>query len=458
MTENIARDYCGEALANARAEPDGNATSDHDDLRSKPKSSAQSHRCEAKDSSWPTMDEASYYGVVGDIIRTIAPHTEADPVAILVQVLVFFGNLIGNTAHYRVEADRHHANLYAVLVGQSARGRKGTSGGRARSIMKAADERWIDERMKAGLSSGEGLINEVRDEVKKWDSKAEQYETTDPGVPDKRLMITESEFANALEVMERPGNTLSPNLRNGWDGQTLSTLTKNSPLKASNPHISIVGHITEDELRARITRTDMANGFANRFLFACVRRSKLLPHGGNLADADIVLLGEKIRKAAAFAKTVGRVEMTELARREWETIYPHLSAEQQGLLGAMTARAEAQTIRLALIYALLDEEDAIEVAHLRAALAVWEYCETSVARIFGSALGDPIADEIMRALQEAGSGGMTRTAIRDLFGRHRAGDRINLALALLVAKKRARMEKKSTDGRPIEIWFAVEGG
>ena len=91
-------------------------------------------------------------------------------------------------------------------------------------------------------------------------------------------------------------------------------------------------------------------------------------------------------------------------------------------------------------------------------MAVWEYCETSVARIFGSALGDPIADEIMRALQEAGRGGMTRTAIRDLFGRHRAGDRINLALALLMAKKRARMEKKSTDGRPIEIWFAVEGG
>lgn len=283
-------------------------------------------------------------------------------------------------------------------------------------------------------------------------------ETIDPGVPDKRLMVTEPEFANALEVMERPGNTLSPNLRNGWDGQTLSTLTKNSPLKASNPHISIVGHITEDELRARITRTDMANGFANRFLFACVRRSKLLPHGGNLADADVVRLGEEIGKAATFAKTVGRVEMTELARREWETIYPHLSAEQPGLLGAMTARAEAQTIRLGLIYALLDQKDVIEVAHLRAALAVWEYCETSVARIFGSALGDPIADAIMPALQEAGSAGMTRTAIRDLFGRHRAGDRIDLALALLAAKKRARMEKTSTNGRPIETWFAVQGG
>ena len=287
MTENIARDYCGEALASAGAEPDSNATSGHDDLHSNPKSTAQSHPRDAKESSWLTMDGAAYHGVVGEIIRTIAPHTEADPVAILVQVLVFFGNLVGNTAHYRVEADRHHTNLFAVLVGISAKGRKGVSGGRAKSVMKAADERWIDERMKGGLSSGEGLINEVRDDVKKWDSKAEQYETIDPGVPDKRLMITEPEFANALEVMQRPGNILSPIVRNAWDGQTLSTLTKNSPLKASSPHISIVGHITEDELRARITRTDMANGFANRFLFACVRRSKLLPHGGNLAEAEV---------------------------------------------------------------------------------------------------------------------------------------------------------------------------
>ncbi len=455
MTENIARDYCGEALASAGAKPDDDATSDHD-LRSNPKS--RSDRRDAEDISWPIMDEAAYYGVVGEIIRTIAPHTEADPVAILIQVLVFFGNLIGNTAHYKVEADRHHTNLFAVLVGMSAKGRKGTSGGRAKSVMKVADERWIDERMKGGLSSGEGLINEVRDDVKKWDSKTEQYETIDPGVPDKRLMITEPEFANALEVMERPGNTLSPIVRNAWDGQTLSTLTKNSPLKASNPHISIVGHITEEELRARITRTEMANGFVNRFLLVCVRRSKLLPHGGNLADAEIGRLAEEIRRAATFAKAVGRVEMTQPARTVWETIYPHLSAEQPGLLGAMTARGEAQTIRLALIYALLDQKDMIEVAHLRAALAVWEYCEMSVARIFGSALGDPIADEIMRALHDAGTAGMTRTAIRDLFGRHRASDRIDLALTLLAAKKRARMEKKSTHGRPIETWFAVESG
>jgi hypothetical protein len=88
----------------------------------------------------------------------------------------------------------------------------------------------------------------------------------------------------------------------------------------------MVGHITEDELRAGITRTDMANGFANRFLFACVRRSKLLPHGGNLHEAEILKLGQRIKAAVERGKTVGRLQMTEAARREWEAIYPDLSA------------------------------------------------------------------------------------------------------------------------------------
>jgi hypothetical protein len=324
-------------------------------------------------------------------------------------------------------------------------------------VIQAVDQQWIEERMKGGLSSGEGLINEVRDEVQKWNPKKKKFEIVDPGVNDKRLMVTEAEFGNALAVMERPGNTLSPTIRKAWDGHTLSSLTKNCPLKATKPHISIVGHITEDELRAGITRTEMANGFANRFLFVCVRRSKLLPHGGSLDDTETQSLGDRIKAAVEMGKTVGRLQMTEAARRQWETIYSDLSAERPGLLGAITARAEAQCVRLAMIYALLDQQEKIDEPHLRAALAVWEYCETSTARIFGAALGDPVADEIMRALVQAGSAGMTRTAIRDLFGRHRSGERIGMALSLLITNGRARMEEKTTAGRPSETWFAVEG-
>ena len=92
--------------------------------------------------------------------------------------------------------------------------------------------------MKGGLSSGEGLINEVRDAVEKWNAKERRTEEVDPGITDKRLMVMEAEFSNALAVMDRPGNTLSPTIRRAWDGGMLSTLTKNSPLKATGAHIS----------------------------------------------------------------------------------------------------------------------------------------------------------------------------------------------------------------------------
>ena len=243
---------------------------------------------------WPVMDEAAYHGLAGDFVRTMLPHTEADPAGLLMQFIVAFGSVIGNSPYYLVESDKHHANIYLVLVGESSRGRKGTGAGRVREASRTADEAWAGERNVSGLSSGEGLISHVRDEVRKWNAKERCDEVADPGVRDKRLMVTEAEFAGTLTVMGRSGNNLSPVIRNAWDGLLLQTMTKNSPLKATGAHISIIGHITKDELRARLTRTDMANGFANRFLFCLVRRSKLLPYGGHFDDSVIAKLDERI--------------------------------------------------------------------------------------------------------------------------------------------------------------------
>jgi hypothetical protein len=190
-------------------------------------------------------------------------------------------------------------------------------------------------------------------------------------------------------------------------------------------------------------------------LYVLVRRSKEMPFGGNLSDSEVLHLGEQLKTSVERVKLTGRITMTDAAKTLWASVYGSLSAAQPGLLGAVTSRAESQVIRLALIYALLDGATEIDKPHLTAALALWEYCEASAAFIFGSSLGDPVADEIERALQHAGSEGMTRTAIRDLFGRNRSGDRIGAALYLLRTRGRARMESATGNGgRPAEIWFA----
>jgi hypothetical protein len=175
---------------------------------------------------WPLINPAAFHGLAGEVVRTIEPHSEADPVAILLQMLVFVGNVIGRLPYYQIESDRHHCNLFAVLVGASAKARKGTSMGRVKAVTRVADESWHADRIKGGLSSGEGLISEVRDEVRTWDAKEQQHHITDPGVADKRLLIVESEFAAVLGVADRPGNIISALVRRAWDGDKLATLTK----------------------------------------------------------------------------------------------------------------------------------------------------------------------------------------------------------------------------------------
>jgi len=159
--------------------------------------------------AWPQMDKAAYQGLAGEVVESIEPHSESDPVAILVQFLTLAGNALGRTAYYRHEANRHHSNLFSVLVGETSKARKGTSLGWARAVVKVADQAWGDNRLKGGLSSGEGLINEVRDERREWNRKEGREEIVDPGVADKRLMVVEAEFASVLAVMERAGNTKS---------------------------------------------------------------------------------------------------------------------------------------------------------------------------------------------------------------------------------------------------------
>jgi hypothetical protein len=135
-----------------------------------------------KGDAWPVMDEAAYHGLAGDFVRTVLPHTEADAAGLLMQFLVAFGSVIGNSPYYLVESDKHHANIYLVLVGESSRGRKGTGAGRVREASRTADETWAGERNVSGLSSGEGLISHVRDEVRKWNAKERCDEVVDPGI------------------------------------------------------------------------------------------------------------------------------------------------------------------------------------------------------------------------------------------------------------------------------------
>jgi hypothetical protein len=189
-----------------------------------------------------------------------------------------------------------------------------------------------------------------------------------------------------------------------------------------------------------------------------VKRARELPFGQQIDAAMMIPLANRIQQALGNTAVCREITFNREAAEMWIAGYHDLSAAKPGLYGSVVARGEAHTLRLALIYALLDECLQIEPPHLRAALALWRYCEASTRFIFGDALGDPVADEILRSLRRARADGMTRSDISNLFGRNLSSDRLGRALVLLLNHGKAHMATRGGgpgQGRPTEIWKAV---
>jgi hypothetical protein len=197
---------------------------------------------------WPDpIHENGFHGVAGDMVRRIAPQTEADPAALLLQFLTAWGSLAGRGPYYLVEADRHHTNIFVAIVGTTSKGRKGTSWGRVqRGVLSTIDEHRVEACLLQGVGSGEALL----------DSFAE---------PDRRRLVIEPEFSRLLAIISREGCTLSQIFRTTWDQGTADIRTRQNKLHVTGAHLSLIGHITRDELLRRLsdTRSPTASGTAS---------------------------------------------------------------------------------------------------------------------------------------------------------------------------------------------------
>ena len=408
----------------------------------------------------PRLAPDALHGLAGRIIEAIEPYSEADPAAILMHVLVAAGNVIGRGPHTLVEKTVHACNEYVALVGSTANGRKGTAWSTPRHMLALVDPSW---RIRHGLSSGEGVIYHVRDAREEQQPIKERgrvigHESVavDAGEADKRVLVIEAELATVLKRMQGETNSLSAVLRESWDTGDLATLTKNSPLRATGAHISIVGHVTPEELVTSLTETDRANGFANRFLFMLVSRSKCLPDAESIPDERLAPLVDELDEVVKWAREPRLIRRDPEARALWAAVYPKLTEGEPGLIGAILARAAPHVLRLSLTYAVLDRSPVVRPPHLHAALAVWDYAETSARRIFGDVLGLSVADTILAALRKRGP--MTRTEIRDLFGRNKPAAEIDAVLAVLEHKGKVRKWDRPAEGgkgRPAEVWELV---
>jgi hypothetical protein len=417
------------------------------------------------------MDDAAFVGPLGAAVLALEEQVETCREALLIETLVFFGNAVGRTAYFQVSRSRHYANEYVVLLGDSSRARKGTVRDVAVDLVSFADLTWADDGVIGGATSGEGIIAAVRDRQtrrrrarkKEREDFADQIdgdgyitEEIDAGVGDKRRVFDEGELSAVFKVAMRDGNTVTERLRTLYDSGAGQIVNKNTPMKATNAHVSLNGHITREEIRVRLTELDSANGWGNRFLYCATRRVRRLP-GTVIHDEDLYRLAHPLGHAIAWAREhEPAMKWSDAAWASWLTFYNNVNDDTHGLVGALTARSEAHVTRLALIYAVADRAELVRLEHLQAALAVWDYCVRSVAWVWGDVLGHRDADRILDALTTAGAAGLSRTSIRDLFSHDKRADAIDAALALLADRRLAVMRHVPTGGRPAEWWWITE--
>ncbi|MEZ5854368.1 MAG: hypothetical protein R3D67_06300 [Hyphomicrobiaceae bacterium] len=201
-------------------------------------------------------------------------------------------------------------------------------------------------------------------------------------------------------------------------------------------------------------KVELFNSFANQFLWFAVRRSKLVPLATGMSEADVDRLGREYGARLMSAARLGEVEFSDDARELYCDLYPALTADQPGLYGVVTARAEAQVIRLALTFAILDASPLITTQHVVAAIAVWEYCDSSARYLFESAMADPLETRILAVLSGAPR---TTTELHQALGGHTDSSRLHAALRSLQVRGRIDRIDQPTSGRPRTVWCVRAG-
>ncbi|GAA4859721.1 DUF3987 domain-containing protein [Kitasatospora terrestris] len=376
----------------------------------------------------PVPDMAVFQGWVGQTVRDLDPTTEADPVGVLVNLLSAAGAMLGSGPHLRIGNDTHPALIWALTIGATAAGRKGAGTNTARLLLAAAEPEFFKGNMLSGLSSGEGLIEAVRD--------GDPTKEDDPGVIDKRRWIVESEYGVTMARSRREGNSLGGILRQAWNGEDLGLMNR-AALRVTAPHLAIIGHISPRELRAKMQDSEMAGGTYNRYLPIFVHRNLILAESRG-ADPQLVdNLATAWRTVLADARQAGEVTLDEAARKLWrEDVYPALCGDEDGdgPLAEFTARAAPYTLRLAMVYALLDHQRQIGEDHLRAAHALVTYSRASAAHVLGlveHTTGDRKLDKLAAAVRTVGPRGLTGDEVYRLFKKSTKDERDRLVAALL---------------------------
>ncbi|MGW4831333.1 DUF3987 domain-containing protein [Amycolatopsis japonica] len=416
----------------------------------------------------PSIDPAVFDCYLGTVVGEVAEFTEGDPVNVLASLLCVAGVHLGQKPHVRAGDDLHPLLVWPLVIGRTNSGRKGAGWSSARRLAIAAAPDFMVTNLRSGLTSGEGLASLFTDDPQESDKDDDGDDPAKRGkrraggrlpVGDRRLLVFEAEWAGVMERMKRDGNSLSATLRAAWEGGDLSTMGVNARV-APESHVGIVGHITPDEFRAKVSASDLAGGTYNRFLPVMVSRTRFLPGGQGAPDAIVKGIGAEFAERLESGGKLGAIGFTRAGGDLWRRLYVEFGSDTGDgpAVEQFISRAAPYCLRIAAIHTALDGTAAIDARHLEPAAALVRY---SIASARTALSNDLAAAKLLGWIAEAGAAGRSRDEIREGYcHKHkRATEEARRNLTTLIDAGRVVVGKRpspSGKGRPTEVFTAVQ--
>ena len=391
------------------------------------------------ESAGPDFDDADLYGPIGAVARRICQFSEAHAPTVYLNLIVSFGSMFGRGPYFNIDATKHYTNENIANVAPTSEGRKGTCSDAAEFFLRTISPAFMDRNNVSGFASSQAVIAQIKDSstYQIRDRKTSMFKTVlVPGVEDKRLCIRENELSGLFKLLADSKNRAGELFRNAWDGKPLSNKVsgktdegEHRSLVCREPHVSIIGSTTPSLAKSTLPVGVDKSGDGNRFIWCFTKRTQLCPHGGPPIDwlserieyaGVTVLLLVYLQQMLNEAYEPRLIPLTRAASKFCTHLYLRLENDRRiDFLGGMTRRAAAHIRRLAMILCLIDRENAVDVKHLQAAEAIWDFSQESARFIFKGYSLDQ--EKILRAASEKNDG-LTLTDVHELFKRHKSAE------------------------------------
>jgi hypothetical protein len=396
--------------------------------------------------SWPELDPKALYGLAGEVVSA-GVYTNVEPAGLLISFLTAVGTCLSDTG-LLLRDDYHPARLFSVLVGNHG-ARKG-AWEHSKKLFKKHSLNIDDWPLEMGDDFIRAIVEEEEEEP------APKLRAL-PSLVTKHMLLTVDDFGRTLRAARHVRNPLATMLSSAYDNDHLKLLTqKRERIDGCKVNVCLLGQISMHELRDSMPKESRLAGLINRILWVALRQRPRLATEITENSEEINSLSELL--SIVLSKRSRKLKLSQKALAHWKESQERIIFQQApGFATSLAEKTEAHILRMATIYAVLDETSTILPEHLDAATAVWHYCKASAQIIFGENKTGTLARKILVSLAK---GNKTQSEItREVFARNVDASVVSLVLADLASLgliSSMRTGGGFRNGQPITTWSLAD--